>query len=73
MLGRDGCHLCEQALAIITEVCTETGVDWREVDIDTDPDLLAKYRDDIPVTFVDGELHDTWHVNPARLRRALAS
>ncbi len=33
--------------------------------------MARQHADDIPVTFVDGELHDFWRVDPDRLRAAL--
>lgn len=68
---RPGCHLCENAVAIIDQVCAEVGATYAEQDISGSPDLLSEYGEQIPVTFVDGEQHDFWHVNPARLRAAL--
>jgi hypothetical protein len=72
LLGRDGCHLCDEARAVVADVCAELEVRWQERAIDDDAELLARYRDEIPVTFVDGKVHDTWRVDAARLRRALA-
>ena len=72
LLGRDGCHLCDEARAVVADVCGQLGVGWQERSIDDDAELLVRYRDEIPVTFVDGEVHDTWRVDAARLRRALA-
>jgi len=72
LLARQGCHLCDDARRVIAEVCAELGVAWREDDISSSPDLARKHADDIPVTFVDGELHDFWRVEPDRLRAALA-
>ena len=43
-----------------------------EVDIDTDPALVAEFNDEVPVTFVDGRRHDFWRVSEDRLRTALA-
>ncbi|HEY5822476.1 MAG TPA: glutaredoxin family protein [Propionibacteriaceae bacterium] len=71
VLTRPGCHLCEQAVATITEVCAETGESFRERDIDADPELKRAYTDQVPVTFVDGRQHDFWRVDADRLRRAL--
>ena len=42
---RDGCHLCERA----AEFLNELGLDWRAVDIESDPDLEARYGLTIPV------------------------
>jgi glutaredoxin len=71
LLTRAGCHLCEQAKQVIEEVCAETGTGWIERDVDDDPELVRRYTDEVPVTFVDGRQHDVWRVDPNRLRAAL--
>ena len=71
LLTRPGCHLCDDARTVVATVCTELGVDWDEVDITTDPELLAEHVEEIPVTLVDGRRHDFWRVDPERLRAAL--
>jgi glutaredoxin len=68
---RPGCHLCDDARDVIAAVCDELGEAYEEVDITTDDDLEDRYRDEIPVTLVDGRQHDFWRVDPARLRAAL--
>ena len=72
VLVRQGCHLCDQALEVVSAVCAETGDSYTTQDIDTDPELVRRYTDEVPVTFVDGAQHDFWRVDPTRLRRALA-
>jgi len=47
--GRDGCHLCEEAIDVIHSIAPEFGVRIREVDIEADDDLLARYLERIPV------------------------
>ncbi|MFV0463413.1 MAG: glutaredoxin family protein [Nostocoides sp.] len=71
LLGRDGCHLCVAAAAIIERVSATAGSTWCELDVDSDPDLRARYSDEVPVTFVDGVQHDYWRVDEARLAAAL--
>jgi hypothetical protein len=71
LLSRPGCHLCDEARAVISGVAAELGVGWAERDITGSPDDLAQYADMIPVTFVDGVQHDFWRVSPDRLRTAL--
>ncbi|GAA2107361.1 hypothetical protein GCM10009841_27300 [Microlunatus panaciterrae] len=71
VLTRPGCHLCEDAVAIISAICAETGDRWDEQDITGDAELTRRYTDQVPVTFVDGAQHDYWRVDPARLRAAL--
>jgi hypothetical protein len=74
LLGRAGCHLCDDARSVVSKVCAELGIGWREDDVngeDTPADLRLRHADDIPVTFVDGEVHDFWRVDESRLRAAL--
>lgn len=71
LYSKPGCHLCDDARLVVERVCAETGVSYDEVDITTDPALMKAFGDQIPVTFVDGEQHDFWRVDEARLRSAL--
>lgn len=72
LLGRPGCHLCDDARAIVTQVLAEVpGVALVERSILDDPDLLERFRDEIPVVLIDGAVHATWRVDAARLRSAL--
>ena len=73
LYGRRGCHLCDDARAVIDRVCVDLGESFTEVDIDSDPALLDRFGEEIPVTFVDGAQHDFWRVDETRLRAALGS
>lgn len=50
LYGRPGCHLCEDARAILLRV----GEPFTEVDIETDDALHAAYLTRIPVIALDG-------------------
>ena len=71
VLTRPGCHLCEEAIAVVESVVAETGDSYEERNVDRDPDLLRRYSEQVPVIFVDGRQHDFWRVDPGRLRAAL--
>ena len=71
VLSRQGCHLCDEAIAQVAAVCAETGEAYAVLDIDSDPDLQRRYTEQVPVTFVDGVQHDFWRVDPVRLKAAL--
>jgi Glutaredoxin-like domain (DUF836) len=71
LLSRAGCHLCDDARAVIARVAADVGVGWEERDITLSADDLAQYSEMIPVTFVDGVQHDFWRVREDRLRAAL--
>ena len=73
LIGKPGCHLCDDAREVIARVADELGVGWEELSILDDQDLDQRYREQIPVTLVDGAPHDFWRVSPDRLRAALAS
>jgi glutaredoxin len=68
---RQGCHLCDDARAVVARVCEELGESFVEVDITTAEDLQARYGEEIPVTLVDGRQHEFWRVDETRLRAAL--
>ena len=72
LYSKPGCHLCDEARAVVEAVCAETGESYDEVDITGSDDLVRRFGEEIPVTFVDGEQHDFWRVDAARLRNALS-
>ena len=45
MYGRHGCHLCEEMAAQLRAL----GIDFEEVDVDSDPHLRLRYGRDVPV------------------------
>jgi glutaredoxin len=71
LIGKPGCHLCDEARAVIERVAAELGVGWQEQSVNDDPALAEQYWEQIPVTLVDGRQHDYWRVDEARLRAAL--
>lgn len=71
LLSKPGCHLCDDARAVITRVATDLGMPWDECDITASEHDMAEYWDKIPVTMVDGVTHDFWRVSEDRLRAAL--
>ncbi|MFE9554333.1 glutaredoxin family protein [Streptomyces sp. NPDC006692] len=72
LIGKPGCHLCDDAQEVIEAVCAETGASWEKKDITRDEALYKEYWEQIPVVLVDGEQHTFWRVDPARLKGALA-
>jgi len=71
LIGRPGCHLCDDARVIVTGVAAETGTTVRELSILDDEELAARYAEQIPVVLVDGAVHDFFRVDADRLRGAL--
>ncbi|WP_089798356.1 glutaredoxin family protein [Cellulomonas sp. KH9] len=77
LYGRAGCHLCDDARALVERVCGEVGATWAEVDVDVpgpDGRLPADELGElVPVVDVDGVRRGYWRIDEARLRRALAA
>jgi hypothetical protein len=71
LIGKLGCHLCDNARLIIAKVCDELGETWGELSILDDPQLADQYFESIPVVMIDGKIHDKWRVDEARFRSAL--
>ncbi|MFD0316553.1 glutaredoxin family protein [Streptomyces flavalbus] len=71
LVRKPGCHLCDDAQAVVEKVCGDLGVPWEEKDITQDQALHDAYWEQIPVVLVDGEQHTFWRVDAERLRRAL--
>ena len=72
LIGKPGCHLCDEARVVVTRVAERAGVDVEELSITDDPDLAARYWEQIPVVLVDGAPHTFWRVDEDRLAEALA-
>jgi glutaredoxin len=62
--SRPGCHLCEEAKAsILSAGCTDQFT-LEEVNIESDDELLRKYKYDIPVILIDGVESFIYRVDP---------
>jgi len=73
LIGKPGCHLCEKAHEVISEVIGQTEVEFEELSLLDDPALLASYSEEIPVILINGKVHDFLRVDPDRLRAAIVS
>jgi hypothetical protein len=74
LLGKPGCHLCDDARAVVQGVLADhPEVEFDEKSILDDPELLDAYVEEIPVVLIDDRVHTIWRVDEARLRSALAA
>jgi glutaredoxin len=55
LYGKPGCHLCDEARAVVSEALAGRDVDLKEVDVTLDPVLERRFGERIPVLAVDGE------------------
>jgi glutaredoxin len=69
--SRPGCHLCDEAKAAIVHAgCADQFV-LEEINIDSDPALLDKYKYDIPVITIDGVETFIHRVSPREFREKI--
>jgi hypothetical protein len=78
LISKPGCHLCEAAEVEVARVLAEFAADQpglsvvlNHKNILQDPQLIARYAEEIPVLLIDGKVHNYWHIDPVRLRQAL--
>ena len=67
LYGRDGCHLCDDARAVLDRV----GEPYDEVAIESDDELFKRYLERIPVVTVDGAEAFDFFVDEGALRARL--
>ena len=71
MITRQGCHLCEQAWELLERFQKKHGIALQQVDVDTDPNLVAKHGNCVPVVLVNGEVRFRGRVNEVLLTRII--
>ena len=72
LYSRRDCHLCDEALAVVTQVCEDAGENFEVIDVDEVPELRERYTDEVPVVLVDGAVAGFWRIRPEILSLALA-
>lgn len=55
LYARQGCHLCDDALALLRQLAPRYPFRIEVVDIETNDDLLRRYLFEIPVVVVHGQ------------------
>ncbi len=71
LYSRPGCCLCDDMKAIVAEVQADTAFSVTEIDISTQPELEARFGQDIPVLFINGRKAFKYRVTAGTLRRRL--
>jgi glutaredoxin len=67
LVTRKGCHLCDQALALLHEL----GVEPELQDVDADDGLHDLYDWRVPVVLLEGRVVGEGRIGQEELRRAL--
>lgn len=73
LYSRKNCHLCDEVKATLTRLEKRGGFIWREVDIDSDPDLQQEFTEEVPVVFIDGKKAFKYRMTEPDFLRVLAA
>lgn len=74
LIGKPGCHLCDDARQVVGEVLAANPalqVEVTERNILEDQALHELYWEEIPVVLINDEVHNYWRIDPSRLTTAL--
>jgi glutaredoxin len=66
--SRPGCHLCDEAKAAILSAGCSDQFTLEEVNIESDEELLRKYKYDIPVVAINGVESFIHRVDPKEFK-----
>ena len=78
LIGKPGCHLCEDAEAAIDRVLAtflaanpSVSVSIAQQNILDDAELASRYSEEIPVLLINGKVHNYWRIDEERFIGAL--
>ena len=71
LLSKPDCHLCHEAKTVLHALQAQRTFTLREIDITTDPTLLARYHTEIPVVLINGRKVCKYRINPPQFLRAV--
>ena len=78
LIGKPGCHLCEDAEAAVDRVLgsflpanPSVLISMTQKNILDDAELAAKYSEEIPVLLINGKVHNYWRIDEERFATAL--
>jgi glutaredoxin len=56
LMSRPDCPLCDEMRKEVDALLADRPHEWEVVDVDSDPELLRRFGDSVPVLFVNGRL-----------------
>lgn len=69
---RQGCPLCDEALAVVRGAAQDVGVPVEVIDVDLDLQLLERYNERVPVVELEGEILAEGRIaSPRQFRKKL--
>ncbi len=69
--SKPGCCLCDEVKAKLRELQRAHGFAWREINILEDAEAFAKFKEEIPVIFIQGRKAFKFHLDEKEFLRRL--
>lgn len=69
--SKPGCHLCDEAKEAIRSAGCDERFTLTEINIESDPELMSRYRYDIPVIAINGVDTFMHRVDPTEFRERI--
>jgi len=69
--SKPGCHLCDEAKEAILAAGCNDQITLTEINIESDPELMSKYRHDIPVIAINGVEAFMHRIDPTEFRERI--
>lgn len=69
---RSRCHLCAEAKEQIHALRKQAAFTVQEIDIDGDPELRARYNEQVPVVFINRRKAFKFRIEPKEFLKRLA-
>jgi glutaredoxin len=71
VMTKKDCCLCDDAKEIIEQVIADFPAQLKMTDIESDPELLERYKEKIPVVLINDKESFVYKVHPITLRKKL--
>ena len=69
--SKPDCCLCDEVKETLARLALRHSFTWREVNILDDPDAFERFKDEIPVVFIDGKKAFKYHLDEREFLRRL--
>jgi glutaredoxin len=69
---RQDCCLCEEMKKVIQELGAEIPMEVEEIDVDSDPELVKAFGEEVPVLFINGRKAFKYRVTVEDLKKRLS-
>ena len=70
---RADCCLCDDAKRVLLDARNRAAFDYEEIDIDSDPALVARYNDEVPVIAINGAKAFKYRLDMGEFLKKLAA